>query len=59
MLPADDGDAADEAAARRAPGASIGTHIPCSAPNRRGFESAARFVRGSDPRILQEYRLAA
>ena len=39
--------------------ASIGTHIPCSAPNRREFESAARFVRGSDARIWHEYRVSA
>jgi hypothetical protein len=39
--------------------ASIGTHIPCSAPNRRGFESAARFVSRSDARIRQHYLVAA
>ena len=44
---------------RFASAASIGTHIPCSAPNRRGFESAARFACGSDARIRQEYRVAA
>ena len=32
-------------------------HLSCLAPNRRGFESAARSLRGSDARIIQEYPL--
>jgi hypothetical protein len=32
---------------------------PCSRRFRRGFASAARFVRPSDVRVIEEYRLAA
>jgi hypothetical protein len=42
---------------RFASAASIGTHVPCSALNRRGFESAARSLRGRDARIIQGYPL--